>query len=203
MAQAARKKKRGGKQHSSASGSPWAMLVIGLVCGAVLSGLYFGYQENEPGRFGSGIRSLLQKEKAPPPQARVAAPEKRPEPAPEVKLDYHEVLPTIDEVISESVLTEDDEPVEDRPSHQYILQAGSYKTERDAESMKARLALAGFEAVIQRVIIDDKGIYYRVRMGPYQSKRRLQLDGKRLAKQGIDTMALRLEDPQEQARQTH
>jgi cell division protein FtsN len=69
--------------------------------------------------------------------------------------------------------------------------------------MKARLALAGFEAVIQRVIIDDKGIYYRVRMGPYQSKRRLQLDGKRLAKQGIDTMALRLEDPQEQARQTH
>jgi cell division protein FtsN len=179
------------------------MLVIGLICGAVLSGLYFGYQENQPGQFGSGIRSLLEKERTPPPQAETAVPQKAPEPAPKVKLDYHEVLPTIDEVISESVLPEDEEPVEDRDNHQYILQAGSYKAERDAESMKAKLALAGFEAVIQRVIIDNQGTYYRVRMGPYKSKRKLQLDRKRLAKQGINTMALRLEDPKVQASQTH
>lgn len=203
MAQATRRKTRGKKKPGASSGSPWAMLVIGLVCGSVLSGLYFGYQENEPGRFGSGIRSLIEKEKTSPPPAKTETPKKAPEPAPEVKLDYHEVLPNIDEVISESVLADEEEPVEDRPNHQYILQAGSYKAERDAESMKAKLALAGFEAVIQRVIIDDKGTYYRVRMGPYQSKRKLQLDRKRLTKQGINTMALRLEDPKEQARQTN
>ncbi len=70
------------------------------------------------------------------------------------------------------------------------------RSERDAESMKARLALAGFESVIQRVEIRFKGTHYRVRMGPYQSRRKLQLHKKQLARQGINTLAIRL-DPAE------
>lgn len=203
MAQAAKKRKRR-KTPTKApepSGSPWLMLVVGLVCGAVLSGLYFGYKENEPGRFGSGIRSLM--ENKPEPVSKVQSPEPQspPEDEREVKLDFHDVLPNIDVVISESDIIEYEEPVADRPEQDYVLQVGSYKDEADAESLKAKLALAGFEAVIQRVKI-DKGTYFRVRMGPYQSMRKLQLDKKRLAKQGVDTLTLRLETPAEQARQT-
>lgn len=168
--------------------------MIGLICGAVITTLYLGYRENEPGRFGSGIRSLLEKEDSPAQQAGTPAPEKPKKPAPKVKLDYHEVLPNIDQVISESELVADDEPVDERPDHQYILQAGSYKSERDAESMKAQLALAGFEAVVQRVNIQFKGTYYRVRLGPYQSKRKLQLHKKQLARQGVNALAIRLDD---------
>ena len=170
------------------------MLVIGLVCGAVLTALYLGYRDNEPGRFGSGIRSLLEAEDRPAPRVEKTSPEKAPEPEPKIKLDYHEVLPNIDEVMSESDLVADDEPVEARPERRYILQAGSYKSERDAESMKAQLALAGFEAVIQRVKIRFKGTYYRVRLGPYQSKRKLQLHKKQLAKRGINALAIRLDE---------
>lgn len=169
------------------------MLVIVLVCGVVLTSLYLGYQQNEPGRFGSGIRSLLEKEPRPA-QEEQAASEKLQEPAPTLKLDYHEVLPNIDQVISESELIGDDEPVEARPVYQYILQAGSYRAERDAESMKAQLALAGFEAVIQKVNIESKGTYYRVRLGPYQSKRRLNLHKKQLARHGVNAMAIRLDE---------
>lgn len=202
MAQAAKKRKRRKTtKQPERSGSPWLMLGIGLFCGAVLSGLYFGYKENEPGRFGSGIRSLMEEEPEPEQQVQPPEPKPKPEAEPEVKLDFHDVLPNIDVVISESDIIEYDEPVEDRPEQDYILQVGSYKDEADAESLKAKLALAGFEAVIQRVKI-DKGTYFRVRMGPYQSMRKLQLDKKRLAKQGVDTLTLRLETPAEQARQT-
>lgn len=170
------------------------MLIVGLACGAVLTALYLGYQENEPGRFGSGIRSLLEKEERPAPQVDKAAQAEPEEPAPRVKLDYHEVLPNIDEVLSESELAAEDEPVAERSTHQYILQAGSYKSERDAESLKAKLALAGFEPLIQRVKIRSKGTYYRVRLGPYQSKRKMLLDKKRLAKRGVNALAMRLDE---------
>jgi len=205
VAQARKKRaRRKSTPRQASTGSPWLVLCIGLVCGAVLSGLYFGYKENEPGRFGSGIRSLMEDEPEPP--RRAEAPEPEPvqprEPPPRVKLDYHEVLPNIDTIISESELIEDEAPVERRPGHEYILQAGSYRQESDAETLKARLALAGFEAVIQRVNIDGKGTYFRVRLGPYQSTRKLQLDKKRLAGRGIDALALRLDAPAEQARQT-
>ncbi|MBS1270709.1 MAG: Cell division protein FtsN [Gammaproteobacteria bacterium] len=203
MAQAAKRKRRASKKRkNSDTGSSWIVLAIGLVCGTVLSALYFGYQENEPSRLGSGIHSLLEKEEQPQRQDKAEEPEKTPEPPRKVKLDFPEVLPNLDEVISESDPIAAEEPVEERPDREYILQAGAYKADQDAEHMKAKLARAGFEAVIQRVNIDNKGTYYRVRMGPYQSKRKLNLDKKRLAKQGIEALALRLEEPQEQIKQT-
>jgi len=203
MAQAAKKRKRRktATKAPQPSGSPWLMLVVGLVCGAVLSGLYFGSKENEPGRFGSGIRSLMENKPEPERTVQAPQPQAAPETEPEVKLDFHDVLPNIDVVISESDIIEYEEPVADRPEQDHVLQVGSYKDEADAESLRAKLALAGFEAVIQRVKI-DKGTYFRVRMGPYQSMRKLQLDKKRLAKRGVDTLTIRLETPAEQARQT-
>ncbi len=170
------------------------MLLIGLVCGAVLTTLYLGYRDNEPGGFGSGIRSLLEKEERPPREAAVTDPATSPEPAPRVKLDYHEVLPNIDAVLSESELMDDEPPVEERPSYQYILQAGSFRSAADAESMKATLALAGFESIVQRVEVGSRGTYYRVRLGPYQSKRRLQLHRKQLARHGVNALAIRLDE---------
>lgn len=169
------------------------MLVIGLICGAILTALYLGYRENEPGHFGSGIRSLLEQEERPVRQTAQPTKEKVEESEPKVQLDYHEVLPNIDKVLSESDLIVDEEPVKERPERTYILQAGAYKSERDAESVKAKLALAGFEPVIQRVEIRSKGTYYRVRLGPYQSKRRMLLHKKRLAKRGINALAMRLD----------
>jgi len=205
MAQAAKKKRSASRKgrRKDDTGRAWGMLLIGLVCGAVLSGLYFGYQENEPGRFGSGIATLLEEKDEPQPGGNKdkTRAEKTPEPAPRVKFEYHEKLPNIDEVIAEIDIVEE-EPVEERPDRLYILQAGSYKDERDAESVKAKLALAGFESVIQRVTINDKGTYYRVRMGPYQSRRTLQRHKKKLAERGINALALRLETPAEQAKQT-
>jgi len=174
---------------------PWGTLVVGLMCAAILAALYVGSREDRPGQFGSGIRSLLNKEEAPRVPAKSPVPAKAPKPAPEVKLDYHEVLPNMDNMMSDGDVITDDEPVEEeQPDRHYILQAGAYRSARDAEEMKAKLALAGFEAVVQRVSIRSKGMYYRVRMGPYDSKRKVLLDRKRLAKLGINALAIRLDN---------
>ncbi len=51
----------------------------------------------------------------------------------------------------------------------YFVQAGSFQDMGDAEKLKAKLAFSGFEANIQTANIPDKGVWYRVRLGPYSN----------------------------------
>ncbi|MDQ3026604.1 MAG: SPOR domain-containing protein [Pseudomonadota bacterium] len=51
----------------------------------------------------------------------------------------------------------------------YWLQAGAFSEEREADNLKARIALTGLEASVRPVSIPDKGTLFRVRLGPYQS----------------------------------
>ena len=50
----------------------------------------------------------------------------------------------------------------------YLVQAGSFQNAADAEKLKAKLALVGLEASVQSVDLPGKGIWHRVRLGPYQ-----------------------------------
>ena len=49
----------------------------------------------------------------------------------------------------------------------YYVQAGSFQNLGDAEKLKAKLAFSGFEANIQDATIPDKGVWHRVRLGPF------------------------------------
>lgn len=51
----------------------------------------------------------------------------------------------------------------------YWLQAGAFADEKDADNLKAKIALTGLEATVRAASIPDKGTLYRVRLGPYQS----------------------------------
>ena len=51
----------------------------------------------------------------------------------------------------------------------YFLQEGAYTTAEDAEKVKAKLALLGMVANVQPANIPDKGVWYRVRLGPYKN----------------------------------
>lgn len=50
----------------------------------------------------------------------------------------------------------------------YIVQAGSFQNAADAEKLKAKLALAGMEASVQSVDLPGKGVWHRVRLGPFR-----------------------------------
>ena len=54
------------------------------------------------------------------------------------------------------------------PTPQQIwLQVGAFPDPQQADDLKAKLALMGMEASIQTVDRAEKGIWYRVRLGPY------------------------------------
>ena len=50
----------------------------------------------------------------------------------------------------------------------YYLQVGAFANIDDAEKLKAKLSLQGMDVAVQSVTIPDKGVFNRVRTGPYQ-----------------------------------
>ncbi len=73
----------------------------------------------------------------------------------------------------------------------FWLQAGSFASEPDAENLRARLALAGWEAQLQQGTLPDKAIRYRVRLGPYDNAAELNRIKGELARRGFDVAVIR------------
>lgn len=127
----------------------------------------------------------------------VAAPEQPVETPPQQEAvdtqydDAYEILPG-------------EEPVADEPEQQpaqvespvssenYFLQAGSFRNEDDAEDLKARLALLGMMASIQPVDLAEKGRWYRVRMGPFNTMSRVNTVRAALQQNGIETHFIKI-----------
>jgi cell division protein FtsN len=78
-----------------------------------------------------------------------------------------------------------------KPAERFWLQAGSFATEADAENLKARLAFAGWQANVQQGTLPDKGIRYRVRLGPYDNTDELNRIRTDLAKNGFDVAVIK------------
>jgi cell division protein FtsN len=73
----------------------------------------------------------------------------------------------------------------------FWLQAGAFSSASDAENMKARLALSGWEAAIQTVTLPDKTLRYRVRLGPYDNADELNRVKAELGNRGFDVAVIK------------
>jgi cell division protein FtsN len=78
-------------------------------------------------------------------------------------------------------------PAQDR----FWLQAGSFTSPPDAENLRARLALAGWEASVQEGALPDKSVRYRVRLGPYDNPDELGRMKSELVRRGFDVAVIR------------
>ena len=76
----------------------------------------------------------------------------------------------------------------------YWLQAGAFSEEREADNLKARIALTGLEAAVRPVSIPDKGTLYRVRLGPYQSLEDANRIKTTLVQNGVNATIIRTAD---------
>lgn len=72
----------------------------------------------------------------------------------------------------------------------YVLQAGAFRDQDDAEGMRAKLALLGYEARVVEAQIDGR-IIYRVRVGPYADPGTMNDVRARLAESGIEATVIR------------
>lgn len=76
-------------------------------------------------------------------------------------------------------------------SQAYYLQAGSFSNEADADKVKAKLALLGMEASVLTVTIPDKGVWHRVKLGPYRSADEMNKARATLKQNGVDATPMR------------
>jgi cell division protein FtsN len=73
----------------------------------------------------------------------------------------------------------------------YVLQVGAFRTEPEADKLRAQLALLGVEAKIQKNVVDDKDTWFRVRVGPIKDEAELARLRARLDENKIKFMTLR------------
>lgn len=69
----------------------------------------------------------------------------------------------------------------------FFLQVGAFQNAPDADNLKARLALLGIEANIETSSVPDKGVWHRVRIGPYTSVEELNRTRDALKQNGVQT----------------
>ncbi len=72
----------------------------------------------------------------------------------------------------------------------YLLQAGSFKQREDADRRRAQLLLLGLDPKIEETN-GDNGRWYRVYLGPFQSRSKLSKARSLTAAQDIDTLLLK------------
>lgn len=80
-----------------------------------------------------------------------------------------------------------------KPSEIISLQAGSFQSPKDAENLKATLALSGVDASVQQVMVNDK-VWFRVRVGPYAKMEEATRVKAELARSGIEANVVKGND---------
>ena len=73
----------------------------------------------------------------------------------------------------------------------YFLQAGAFPAADDADKLKAKLAMLGMEASIQTVTIPDRGVWHRVRLGPYKGADEMNKTLAVLKQNGVNATPMR------------
>ena len=175
------------------SGSP---LLVGILIGLVLGlGIALGvawYINKMPNPFASRTApAKLEPVKPAPAKAEdkaARAPESKP------RFDFYKILPGTEETVTEQQMKDAGRRSTAATGETFFLQAGAFQNARDAEALRARLALLGIEARIQTATLPDKGVWHRVRVGPYTNVEELGRTREALKQNGIETALIKARD---------
>lgn len=183
--------------------SGWVLFSSGLVVGLFISGLAW-LKLSPPDDPAARLLGAPVARQTRPPVEPLEEPEESDAPRP--RFDFYTILPEMEVVVPEpkpapTSATRPKAPTPsprvstvskpEAPPGRYMLQMGSFKTFSDADRLKARLALVGIEADIQKVRIDGGAIFHRVRSGPYD-ERRVNALRSRLKQNKINSLVIRL-----------
>ena len=202
---AQRKKKRRSTRKPEKSGtSPVISMLFGLAVGlSVAVAVYVKDRRPEPVGGSSGPNPAVT-EAAPTPASmqdaldhngEIVGGPSGPNEEKEKRFTFYDILPNVE------VVTPDETPETEADTAPqavvepglYVLQAGSFSTNADADRRRAELALHGIESITQRVKVNDRN-YHRVYIGPTDDLDELNMLRSRLRAAKIDVLRIRLSD---------
>jgi cell division protein FtsN len=171
----------------------WLWFTTGMMVGLFLAGL--AWLKLGPSVGGVAAPQAATSKAASP--AKVTEPKREEKPLPpKPRFDFYTLLPEMEVLVPESEEDVPESPAKaDEPASAataYILQMGSFHKHEDADRLKANLALLGVEAEIQKVNINNKDTYHRVRSGPYSSRKQVDEVRARLLQNNISSLLIKL-----------
>lgn len=198
---------------SSKNGSLVAGVLIGMVLGLVVAGGVAWYITQRPAPYAKETQHEAKPQVKPEPEApKVAVAPAQAKPAPaqpasgvgdgKPRFEFYKVLtdkqdgvPAAQKSTTHTTAVQKETPKPAQPhtalSEPYFLQAGSFSNADDADKLKAKLALIGMEASVQTVTIPDKGVWHRVRLGPYHNADDMNKARVALKQNGVDAAPMR------------
>lgn len=168
----AKPKKAAKAKPKQSNSSGWLWFSVGFIFGVFVCGLaYLSGVAPEPQSFDTSAADADHSPESPKP-----------------RFDFYTLLP------EQKIELPDIEPLETQqqstPISYYLLQAGSFRRLEDADRRRAELILLGMDATIS----DTKGSsgrWYRVQVGPFETRSKLAKARGTLANRGIDTLLLK------------
>jgi cell division protein FtsN len=171
----------------------WREFGYGALAGVVLASIAFVY-------LGGRAHKSQEPTDAPHPEPHRALADTDPggvaAAKPSEKYDFYEMLPNFEVVVPEK----DKDVKRDLPAAAkierpgvYVLQAGSYRNQADAERVQKQLALQGVQAKVQRVAV-DADVWHRVRIGPISNLDEVNKVRKQLQAAEVDALVIRVGD---------
>jgi len=179
---------------------PWVWAVTGLTVGLLVAFLVFLQMRPKQAETAAPQALAVPAEE----DTRVAIPEPEPRPEPErtavapppkPRFDFYNLLPEMEVIVPDEDIQ--GEPMQagvkqvEQPGT-YLLQAGSFRSRKQADQLRARLGLLGLETSVQTVNVDNSQTWHRVRVGPFSNLQDLNDARALLRKNGVDAILIRL-----------
>ena len=174
------------------SGFPgWLGMVVGVAMGGLAVWLW--QADSLPWQ---GEQAAVQEEAAPVADTpgNGTPPSRAEPPADDEGFEFYELLPDAEVVVpeAEGPRAAPGPPPVDVPGA-YVIQAGAFPEFGEADAVKARLALLGVAAEIQKVTVDER-TFHRVRVGPIENLNELNRLRTRLRQNRIDFLVIQVSE---------
>lgn len=200
-------KSRAARKKATKHTPVWIWLVIGYLFGGFSVGMIWWSQAPKIAQGGSWIG-------AKPTSIQPAVPVSEPEPAATSEVepphfDFYSLLPELEVVVPDEELEgKTRKPPKDKvtapdaeataqtapvqvPKSGYLIQVSSFRNARDADKLKAQLALLGLHAQVNKASIKGTA-WHRVRVGPYNSTQAVQRTRRQLSSNGYNSMVIKI-----------
>lgn len=179
----------------SGTGSLMVGILIGLLLGLGISLAVAWYINKMPtpfqNRIGQSAKGETQKGAA---AENDKADDKAAKAETKPRFDFYKILPGSEEPVTDQQFKEAQQKPSAQAKEAFYLQAGAFQNAPDADNLKARLALMGMGATVQTTTLPDKGVWHRVRVGPYSSVDELNRARDTLKQNGIDTTLIKVRE---------
>jgi cell division protein FtsN len=187
-------KGRGRRRSRPPSGSSLLTgILIGLVLGLAVALGVAWYINKMPSPFAARTAQPSKSVPGKVPPAQTAKIEDKNHKTEEAKprFDFYRILPGSEDPAPEKPPRDGKKGSTAGSREAFFLQAGAFQNAPDADNLKARLALLGIEASIETTVVPEKGVWHRVRIGPYTSVEELNRTRDTLKQNGVQTTLIK------------